>query len=250
MEWALLFIIGLCIGSFLSVVIFRLNKKGGILIGRSECSQCLRRIKWYDLFPVLSYIILRSRCRNCKDKISLIYPLVELLTAFCLLLFYAIFKPVFGVEDFYYLLIIISFIVLIFFDYLYFLIPEKITLPLIIITILFNYFFRQSEFMTLFLSALIMGGIFAIIYIASDGKWAGLGDAKLLFLVGLVLGYPLGFLSMILSVWIAALTGIGLMLFGKATCKTALPFGSFLAGVSIIIIIFQNEIQKIIGQFF
>ena len=87
-----------------------------------------------------------------------------------------------------------------------------------------------------------MGGIFAIIYIVSNGKWVGFGDAKLLFLIGLVLGYPLGFLSMIISVWIAALVGIVLMLSGKANRKTALPFGSFLAGVSILIIVFQNEI--------
>ena len=157
-------------------------------------------------------------------------------------MFYVVHKPVFGIVDSYYLLIIISFVALIFFDYLFFLIPEKIILPLTIIAVLFNYFFRRSEFITLLLSALIMGGIFAIIYIVSNGKWVGFGDAKLLFLIGLVLGYPLGFLSMIISVWIAALVGIVLMLSGKANRKTALPFGSFLAGVSILIIVFQNEI--------
>ncbi len=245
-----IFLIGLCIGSFLNVVIFRLDRRGGILTGRSECPKCLKQLKWYDLFPVLSYIFLRGRCRNCKDNISLVYPLTELTTAFCLSLFYAIYKPVFGVGDFYYLLIIASFVVLIFFDYLYFLIPDKITLPLIIITLLFNYFFRRPEFITLLLSALILGGIFAIIHIVSKGAWVGFGDAKLLFLIGLVLGYPLGFLSMILSVWVAALVGIGLMLSGRANRKTALPFGSFLAGVSIIIIIFQHEIQKITNLFF
>ncbi len=245
-----IFLIGLSIGSFLNVVIFRLGKKGGILTGRSECPKCLKRLKWYDLFPVLSYILLRGKCRSCKNKISLVYPLTELLTAFCLSLFYAVYKPTFGVVDFYYMLIIISFVALIFFDYLYFLIPDKIILPLIVISILFNYFFRRPEFMVLLLSALMLGGIFAIIHIASNGKWVGFGDAKLLFLIGLVLGYPLGFLSLILSVWVAALVGIGLMLFGWANRKTPLPFGSFLAGVAILIIIFQNEIQKITNQFF
>lgn len=219
-------------------------------MGRSECPKCLERLKWYDLFPVLSFIFLSGRCRNCKNKISSVYPITELVTAFCLLLFYLVYKPVFGVGDFFYLLIIVSFVALIFFDYLYFLIPDKITLPLIIIAILFNYFFRQPEFMILLLSALIMGGIFAIMYIVSGGKWTGLGDAKLLFLIGLVLSYPLGFLSMMLSIWIAALVGIGLMLSGRAGRKTALPFGSFLAGVSILIIIFRNEIQTITNRFF
>lgn len=219
-------------------------------MGRSECPKCLKKIKWYDLIPVLSYILLKGKCRACNDKISPVYPLVEAATALFFSLFYLIHKPIFDVTDFYYLLIITSFVVLVFFDYLYFLIPDKIVLPLTILTILFNYFFRRHEFTTLLLSALIMGGIFAIIHLSSKGEWMGFGDAKLMFLIGLVLGYPLGFFSLILSVWTAALVGISMMTLGKATRKTALPFGSFLAGVSILIIIFQNELQKITVSFF
>src|SRR3989344_1974169 len=176
-----IFLIGLCLGSFLNVVIFRLDKKGGLLMGRSECPKCLEQLKWYDLFPVLSFVFLRGRCRNCKDKISPVYPLTELATAFCLSLFYVFYKPAFGIGDFYYMLIIVSFVALILFDYLYFLLPDKIILPLIIIAILFNYFFRRPEFVALLLSALVLGGIFAIIHLVSKGKWAGFGDAELLF---------------------------------------------------------------------
>ncbi len=245
-----IFLIGLSIGSFLSVVIFRLDKKRGLLTGRSECPKCLRQLKWYDLFPVASYISLAGKCRYCKNKISPVYPLTELTTAFCLSLFYLSPKQGLGAMDIYYSLIIVFFVALIFFDYLYFLIPDKIIIPLIIISILFNYFFRQPEFITLLLSSLTLGGIFAIIHLASRGEWMGFGDVKLMFLIGLVLGYPLGLVSMISSVWIAALVGIGLMISGRADRKTALPFGSFLAGVSILIIIFQNEVQKITNQFF
>lgn len=246
------FLIGLCVGSFLNVIIFRLDKKAGAFTGRSECPKCEKQLKWYDLFPVISYISLAGKCRYCKTGISFVYPLVELLTAFSFIAFYISFinHPVSLAIALFDIVTISAFISIIFFDYLYFLIPDKIILPLTILAILFNYFFRRPEFMTLLLSALFMGGIFAIIHVVSRGKWVGFGDAKLLFLIGLALGYPLGVLSMILSVWLAALVGIVLIALGRANRKTALPFGSFLAGISILIIIFQNEIQKIINQFF
>ena len=92
MEWILIFIIGLSIGSFLNVVIFRLNnKEGGILTGRSKCPKCLKQLRWYDLFPIISHLSLRGKCRYCKIDISLVYPVVELLTAFSFIAIYVSF---------------------------------------------------------------------------------------------------------------------------------------------------------------
>ena len=231
-------------GSFLYVLIFRLDKKRGAFTGRSECPKCSKQLKWHDLFPVISYLFLKGRCRYCKEKISPVYPVVEILTAFSFLGFYLIQRPESLAFSSFYLLIIASLTSLIFFDYLYFIIPDKIIFFLIPIVVLFDFFFRQIQFNSLLLSALTLGGAFAIIHLVSRGQWIGLGDAKLMFLIGLVLGYPLGLFSMVLSVWVAALVGIGLMASGRANRKTALPFGSFLSGVSILTIIFQNEIQK------
>ncbi len=218
-------------------------------MGRSECPKCSKRLGWHDLFPVISYLFLKSRCRHCKEKISPIYPVVEIITALSFVAFYLVQQSDPVVFIFFYLVVIALLVVLIFFDYLYFILPDKIVLFLVTLVFLFNFFFRRSELGSLLLSALTLGGIFAIINLVSRGKWMGLGDAKLMFLIGLVLGYPLGFIAMTLSIWSAALVGMVLVALGKATRKTALPFGSFLAGVSIIIIIFQNEIQKFIGAY-
>ena len=204
---------------------------------------------WHDLFPVISYLFLKGKCRYCKEKISLIYPVVEIITALSFVVFYLVRQSDPMVFPPFYLVVIALLVALIFFDYLYFILPDKIVLFLVTLVFLFNIFFRRSELGSLLLSALTLGGAFAIINLVSRGKWMGLGDAKLMFLIGLILGYPLGFIAMTLSIWSAALVGMVLVVLGKATRKTALPFGSFLAGVSIIIIIFQNEIQKFVGLY-
>jgi|SRR3989344_6454644 len=236
-------IFGLILGSFYSVLISRLNKKGGILIGRSECPKCQERLAWHDLVPLLSYLVLKGHCRHCKKKISPLYPIVELTTAFAFVLFFlkrGLPIDIFTGYDFFLLLI---FIPIIFFDYRYFIIPDKIVLPAIVVSLVFAIFFRQPEIVSLLTSGLLLGGFFAILYIVSSGKWLGLGDAKLLLLIGVSFGYPSAFLITVFSVWTATFIGLALMIFRRATLKSALPFGLFLAFFSIIFIIFRNEIQ-------
>lgn len=141
-----------------------------------------------------------------------------------------------------------AFILLAFFDLLYFLVPDKIVFPLIILALIYN--FAAPDIKSRLATALILAAIFAIMHLGSRGRWMGLGDVKLVFLVGVVFGYPLGVLSMLLSVWTAALIGIGLVAAKRATLKTALPLGTFFASSSIIFIIFQNELQKITQIYF
>lgn len=233
-------------GSFLNVIIFRLDKKAGIFRGRSECRGCKNVLKWYDLIPIVSFLILQGRCRYCKKNISRIYPSVEIITAIS---FWAYFYfRGFTAGSIYDLILISAFVALLFFDLLYFLIPDKIIFPLIVLALIYN--FTTPDFENRLATALVLSAIFAIMHIASRGRWMGLGDAKLVFLIGMVFGYPLGALAVLLSVWTAALIGAGLVATKKATLKTALPLGTFLAFSSIIFIIFQNELQKISRIFF
>ncbi len=237
-----LLILGLSIGSFLNVVITRLDKKKGILLGKSECPNCGHRLRWYDLIPVFSFVMLRGKCRYCKRSISRLYPTVEILTAISFAA-YLIFRGLGGPGTVVDLLMISGLIAILFLDLRELVIPDKIVFPLIILA--FVFFLSSAEILTRLITALILGLVFAIMYLGSHGRWMGLGDAKLVFLIGLTLSYPLGALAVLLSVWTGALVGITLVAAKKATLKTALPLGTFLAAISIIFIIFQNELQKI-----
>jgi len=139
---------------------------------------------------------------------------------------------------------------LIFFDYLYFIIPDKIIISILFLTLLLDIQSKRGDLLITFITGLILAGVFAIMYLVSKGTWIGLGDIKLIFTIGFLLGYPNGFIAIVSSVWLAALVGLGLLIAKRATPKTAIPFGSFISIVSLIILIYQNDIQKIASRYF
>ena len=239
----LIFFIGLCLGSFLNVLLVRLDKKEGIITGRSECPKCLQQLKWYDLIPLISYIILRGKCRYCRSVISPIYPITELVTALVVTLYFWSSGFYLGPSDIFAVFVLVSMIALLFFDALYLILPDKIVFMLSGTALIYGIFFKKPELINLLVSGFLFGSFFAILYIVSRGKWMGFGDVKLAFAIGLILGYPLGFFAIILAIWTAALVGVVMIVLKKASLKTALPFGSFMAGSTIIFIIFKNVIE-------
>lgn len=131
------FLIGLLIGSFLNVCIYRIPKKESIVFGRSHCTGCSKEIKDYDLIPVISYIILGGKCRNCKTKISIKYPVVELLNAFLYLLLYVYYK--FSIDFFIYAALVSLLIIISFIDYESKIIPNILVIILLFIGV-FSFF--------------------------------------------------------------------------------------------------------------
>jgi leader peptidase (prepilin peptidase)/N-methyltransferase len=237
--------LGLCMGSFLSVIVSRLDRKGGILMGRSECPDCHKILAWYDLIPVLSYVLLRGRCRYCSSRISIVYPLFELTSSLVFISYFLVNGLNLGIEDIYYLSLLVLLTSLIFFDALYLILPDKIVIPMALLAILYDIFFRRVELLNLLLSAFLFSLVFAIIYLISKGRAMGFGDVKLALALGLIFGYPVGFFSIIIAVWAAALWGLALVVTGKANLKTALPFGSYLSASAIFFIICGKIIEKI-----
>ena len=221
-----IFIFGTIIGSFLNCVIYRLHSGQSFFSGRSFCPHCKQRLSWLDLIPILSFLVLKGKCRYCQKLISFQYPLVELATG---LLFLLIFN--FQFSNLFFFFLISCFLIIIFvYDLKHYLIPDKIIYPAIAITlfyqIIFN--FQTSVFLISILSAVGASGFFLAIVLVSRGRWMGVGDIKLAFLMGLFLSFPNILVALFLAFLIGAIIGIGLISARRKTLKSEVPFGPFL----------------------
>ena len=233
----LIFIFGLVVGSFLNCLIYRLEVGEGFLKGRSFCPYCRHILSWQDLIPLLSFLILRGKCRYCQKSISWQYPLVEIATG---LLFLSIFNFQFSIFN----LIIACFLIIIFvYDLKHYIIPDKIIYPAIVIVLIYN--FLRSDLLgrsDLLLSAFGAATFFLAIVLVSRGTWMGIGDIKLAFLMGLFLSWPKILVALFLAFSIGAIIGLGLIVSGKKTLKSEVPFGPFLVTGTFIALFFGGQI--------
>lgn len=246
----LVFLVGASAGSFISVLVARLGRRKGIVAGRSECPQCGNTLEWTDLIPIFSFVLLRRRCRRCKAPIPWTYLVLELLAGGSLLGLFLKSGGDLGSQTLFLGLMVLGFLALFFFDFRYFLLPDRITIPLALAAFAYRIFVTPELLMNSLVTGFVLAAVFAILYVVSDGAWIGFGDVKLMVLLGLVFGFPIGLLVVILSIWLAAFAGIAMLLAGKATSQTALPFGSFLTGVAVVCIIFYHESETLIRLFF
>lgn len=215
-----LFLLGLCLGSFLNVVICRLGRGGKILFSRSQCPRCQKVLEWFELIPVFSFVIQKGRCRRCRKKISVQYPLVELATGVLFVLF-----GFDWLKLFFSAVLIVVFV----YDLKHYLIPDKVIYPALAIGVIFGW--RN------WLAFLIAGGFFLILVLVSRERWMGWGDVKLATLMGLILGWPDVLTALMIAFVSGALVGLSLILLKKKTMKSQIPFGPFLAGATIIMML-------------
>jgi leader peptidase (prepilin peptidase)/N-methyltransferase len=236
------FIFGLIIGSFLNVVILRLNTERSFG-GRSGCMTCMHKLSWYELIPVFSFLGLRGRCKNCKAKISIQYPIIEFLTG---LIFAAIFwnfqnvffystTLVFSFTYAYYAVIFSLLLVIAAYDIRHKIIPDTLSLVVAILTFLGLFIFNDLSFsphipsILEFLSGLLIAAPFALLWLISSGAWMGLGDAKLMVGLGWLLGLSRALSGITVAVWIGAIVGIVLVIFSKKHgMKSEIPFAPYL----------------------
>ncbi len=240
----LIFVFGVIIGSFLNVVILRLNTGLSVVYSGSRCFSCGKRLSWHELIPIFSFLVQKGRCRNCQSGISWQYPLVEFFTG---LLFWAIFFKFFPdfISIVFYWLIVGLFIVIGVYDIRHQIIPDKIVYPLIFLS--FGHWFLADKSLAGFLTGIIFFAFFFLLWLASKGRWMGLGDAKIALASGWLLGFINGLLSLLISFWTGAFIGVFLLLFASKTfkLKSRIPFGPFLAFGTIISILFGGGLAGI-----
>jgi leader peptidase (prepilin peptidase) / N-methyltransferase len=247
------FIVGLCLGSFINALVYRLYEEMPFVNARSLCPKCQRQLKWFDNIPLVSFIWLRSRCRFCREKISWQYPLVELATGLLftgVLYFVFLSNPLspYFITLLLYYFITVSFLVTIFvFDLKYSLIPDKISIPAIITVLIAQILFLLprfliSDFKFLIFSAIIGGSWFALQYFLSKGKWVGGGDIRLGILMGLILPWPHILTALFLSYLGGAVVSVPLLVFKKKTMKSEIPFGIFLVPATLIVLFWGDKI--------
>lgn len=266
------FAFGAIVGSFLNVVIHRVPHELSIVFPNSACPKCQKPIQPYDNIPILSWLILGGKCRNCKEKISARYPAVELLNALLyLLVFWCVgFNPFLPVA----LIFVTTMVVLIFIDAEHMILPDVINYPLLVFALLvrlafpllgWEQYFTDLNFSPLVylqgyplwavsLFGAVLGGLVGGGFLWLVGAvWKmlrgvdamGLGDVKMMFAVGALLGWRLTFLSIFLGAFSGAVIGIFLIYTRKdKDLQTQIPFGIFLGIGSILALLFGESLIR------
>lgn len=226
MTSALVFVLGLILGSFSNAVIWRLGTKKSIVWDRSECTYCGHKLSSLDLIPVLGFLALKGRCRYCSKKISWQYPLVEL--ALALGWWQIRLLPISGAERVWLAGIFWIALLIFVYDLKHMLIPNVFVAIGIAWVVAGVLFLHRTDFWYSFFSGSAVFFFFYLMHIFSQGRWIGGGDAKLGFFLGFWLSYPFAFLGLLFSYIIGAVVGLGLIAFKNISLKSRIPFGPFL----------------------
>jgi len=240
----LLFLTGLSVGSFLNVLIDRLPKGETVVRGRSHCDFCKKTLRWYELIPVLSFVLQGAKCRRCGRTLSWQYPAIELVTAAGFLAVYmsvgatVVLIPLF--------ILISSAIVITVADLKYQIIPDSMAVASLIATLFYLFFSVPSAgWLSHAETALATATFFYLLWYATHGRGMGFGDVKLSFVIGLLLGFPETLFALYGAFLTGAAAGVILILQGKKSLKSKIAFGPFLIFATAVSIIFREEFFKL-----
>lgn len=252
MVIAVLILLGLVLGSFVNAFVWRLHEKKNWVSDRSECDHCHHRLGTFDLIPVVSWVILRGKCRYCGQPIH-DSPLTELVLPALFVASYLWWpQPVQGeglLAFACWLVFLVGFVILAVYDIRWFLLPNKVVFPLISLAVLqsglqFTLFDGSiRDLLGSVLGVLIISGSFYVLFTLSKGTWIGFGDVKLGIVLGILAGGPLpAVLLLFIASVLGMLVSLPMVLAGKAGRKSHIPFGPFLLAAMIIVQLFGSAI--------
>lgn len=224
-------LIGLFVGSFLNVLVYRYQKLQTIVAGRSACPHCGHTLAWFDLVPLLSYVLLLGKCRYCKKSISAQYPIVELLSALLAMFCYRQFGlTLTGIATWVALSLLLVVAVI---DLYHYLIPDLYVQIAIIAS--FIALFSRAEILSLdpVWAVVLAGGGLAFLVLVSGERWMGMGDIGLGVTMGLLVGLKGTAVGLGFAFIAGALVGLGLLFANKKSFKDMVPFGPFLVAATI-----------------
>ena len=228
------------------MAIFRTHEGESVVTGRSKCRACEVPIGAQDLVPVLSYLRLRGRCRSCKSVISWQYPAVEIVTGFLFVVAFLSSTQTLNDSITQSLLflrngVFLSYLVLIFvYDLRHMLIIDRFTIPAMIFAIIINLWLGTVPAWSVLVGGLVLAGFFWIQFLLSKGTWVGGGDIRMGALMGFMLGLEHGLVALFIAYVLGAIVGLMMMVTGRATRKTSVPFGTFLS-VSTVLVLFAGK---------
>lgn len=234
-------VLGLIVGSFLSMLIPRLHyEEKGIFFGRSHCSNCKKTLAARDLIPLFSFLINGGKCRFCKKKVSIFYPSIELTTALTFVALCVAHTNLvhFVISAFFFTILIFIF----FYDLRFQEIHDGVMLPAILIAAVLVYFF--GDIYSSLIAAAIAVFFFGGQYVISKGKWIGIGDLRIGIFMGLMLGWQKLLIAIFIAYILGSIIGLSLIALKKAGAKTAVPLGPFLVIGAAIAYFFGDQLIR------
>jgi leader peptidase (prepilin peptidase)/N-methyltransferase len=252
---AILFTFGLCFGSFVNALVWRVHEKKDFVKARSQCVHCGHILAAADLVPVFSWLILKGKCSYCGKSISRQYPTVELIGGLMFALSYAFWPvslndPGHLVQFIGWLATSIGLLALALYDFKWMLLPNKILYPVLLVAVttqlvyLIGYSDNKSSFLLNWaFSLLISSGLYFALFIISSGRWIGFGDVRLGLITGTVLHKPaLSFLMIFTASLLGLIVIVPSIFAGKKELTSKLPYGPFLILATFICLLFGDRL--------
>lgn len=252
------FALGTAVGSFVNVVVMRSLIGENFLWDRSRCDRCRRELQWYEMIPLISFLLLRGRCRTCHKEIDVMHPVVELLTGTLFVWWYflgaAFFQisaqPLSYVQPLFWLCIGLLMLFIVATDLRSLLIPDSAVLAIGMLTILYRIalmlygVYQPRDFALALFGAAATMALFLFLWLITRGRGMGFGDVKLMFVLGLVVEWPNVWLSVFLSFIFGAVVGLVLMVLKRARLKSAVPFAPFMISAVAVTLLWGDALVR------